>query len=134
MKHPIACILAAALLAVSTFTHAQAWPAHPIRRSRPQGCDPTHQDGDQHGTERVDHARSLPEDHRCEYGASAGFTLGHPSTESAQPIDGTVAYISSPNDSSSTSVGLAYSPTATDGAFAIWGAGARAFTSQNIKA
>ena len=31
MKHPIACILAAALLAVSTFTHAQAWPAKPIR-------------------------------------------------------------------------------------------------------
>src|SRR5712692_3520025 len=31
MKHPIACILAAALLAVSTFAQAQAWPAKPIR-------------------------------------------------------------------------------------------------------
>jgi len=31
MKRPIACILAAALLAVSTFAQAQAWPAKPIR-------------------------------------------------------------------------------------------------------
>src|SRR3989441_1111022 len=31
MKHPIACILAAALLAVSTFARAQVWPAKPIR-------------------------------------------------------------------------------------------------------
>jgi len=31
MKDPIACILAAALLAVSTFAQAQAWPARPIR-------------------------------------------------------------------------------------------------------
>src|SRR5712691_2696807 len=31
MKDPIACILAAALLAVSTFAQAQAWPAKPIR-------------------------------------------------------------------------------------------------------
>src|SRR5881296_2080747 len=113
------------------FHHARA--THPIGRSRPCGCEPTHEDHDQRATGHVGHARSLPNDCRCEYGASAAFTLGHPRTESEQPIEGTVAYTSSAYGSRSTSVGLVYSPTTT-GTFAAWRAGSCSRTSQSVTA
>src|SRR5262249_24670342 len=104
--------------------------AHHVRAAamgRPGLRHGGHSAAREHGEERGKgkglHTRSLPGE-PCDTVPSLFSVFGHPSSESSQPIDGTVAYSSTPSGSSKTSVGLWYSPSANRAEPATPGVGA----------